>query len=212
LAVLSVVSVALWDGMSARGVAGGGSAAGSAAGTAGDSADWVAAIGDGSSAQSATTPTPEGLVYVGEYRNNLYDPETGMSLFWQNNAANLYVGLITPGTGWLGVGFSARPGKPGANIILGAVADGTVTIQDNYGLTRELHLPDKTSSILAFGGSEEPGETTLEFVIPLSSGDPQDVTLSAGQTVYVLLAYQATRDSFTVEHTRYSTTQITLDP
>jgi len=160
----------------------------------------------------SSLPTSDGLIYANEYRNSLYELTTGMSLFWQNDATSLYVGLVSPGTGWAGVGFSDRYGKPGTNIILGAVANGTVTVQDNYGVTKELHLADRTSSLLAIGGSEMGGETTLEFVIPLASGDSQDVTLAPGQTVAVILAYQATKDSFTAQHTRYSQLQITLDP
>jgi len=160
---------------------------------------------------SAKTPASDGLIYANEYRSSLYNPATGMSLFWQNDATNLYVGLVSPGTGWAGVGFSNRSGKPGTNIILGAVSNGTVTIEDHYGVTKELHLPDRTSSLLAIGGSETNGETTLEFVIPLASGDSQDVTLVPGQTVAVILAYQATQDSLTALHTTYSQLQITLD-
>jgi hypothetical protein len=160
----------------------------------------------------SSAPTSDGLIYANEYRNSLYELTTGMSLFWQNDATNLYVGLVSPGTGWAGVGFSNRSGKPGSDIIIGAVSNGTVTIQDNYGVTKELHLVDRASSLLAIGGSETSGETTLEFVIPLASGDSQDVTLVLGQTVAVILAYQATKDSFTAEHTKYSQLQITLDP
>lgn len=189
-------AVRVWDGPSSYGLAAG---------------DPAAGPGDGSGSPP-NVPTPEGLVYVGEYRNNLYDPPTGMSLFWQNDAKYLYVGLISPGTGWLGVGFGHRAGKAGSNIILGAVADGMVTIQDGYGVTRVLHLPDRTSSIVAFGGSEDAGQTTLEFVIPLAGGDPQDVALVPGETVQVILAYQESRDDLTAEHTRYSRVEIFLDP
>jgi len=157
-------------------------------------------------------PTPDGVIYAGEYRNCLFDPETGMSLFWQNDGTGLYVGLISPGTGWLGVGFSHQTGKAGSHMILGAVADGTVTIQDSHGVTKELHLPNKTSSILAYGGSEEAGETTLEFVIPLAGSASQPVSLVPGETVQVILAYQATWDSLATEHTKYAMTEITLDP
>ena len=174
-------------------------------------ASGTAAVSPLAQQASARTPASEGLIYANEYRNSLYNPATGMSLFWQNDATNLYVGLVSPGTGWAGVGFSNRSGKPGTNIILGAVSNGTVTIEDHYGVTKELHLPDKTSSLLAIGGSETNGETTLEFVIPLASGDSQDVTLVPGQTVAVILAYQATQDSFTALHTTYSQLQITLD-
>jgi hypothetical protein len=174
-------------------------------------ASGTAAVAPLAQQAGVRTPASEGLIYANEYRNSLYNPATGMSLFWQNDATNLYVGLVSPGTGWAGVGFSNRNGKPGTNIILGAVSNGTVTIEDHYGVTKELHLPDRTSSLLAIGGSETNGETTLEFVIPLASGDSQDVTLVPGQTVAVILAYQATQDSLTALHTTYSQLQITLD-
>jgi hypothetical protein len=200
LAVVAGGTVALWSGRAE-------SSPTSDAGTSpGASGSGVAA-----SESDAALPTVDGVVYAGEYANSLYDPQTGMSLFWRNDSINLYVGLISPGTGWLGVGFSDHRGKPGSNIILGAVSNGMVTVQDNYGVTKELHLADRTSSLLTIGGSEGDGETTIEFVIPLAGGDSQDTALTPGQTVQVILAYQATRDSFTAEHTRYSMTQITLD-
>jgi hypothetical protein len=204
LAVVAGGTVALWSGSPAPDATNDTETASAASGSA-----EVAPLAQLASAAMLTT---DGVIYAGEYRNNLYDSQTGMSLFWQNDAASLYVGLISPGTGWLGVGFSHRTSKPGSNIIIGAVANGTVTIQDGYGVTKELHLPDKTSSILAFGGSEENGQTTIEFVIPLASSDSQDTTLAPGETVQVILAYQATWDSFTTQHTSCSMTQITLDP
>ena len=157
------------------------------------------------------TPGADGLIGSAEYRHCLLDPVTGMALYWQNDPTTLYVGLVSPGTGWAAVGFSNRTGKPGSNIIIGCVRNGKVTIEDDYGVTTQLHLPDKASSLLATGGSESSGKTTLEFAIPLSSRDAQDVTLVPGQDVAVILAYHATQDSFTAEHTRYSQVQITLD-
>lgn len=186
----------------ATGVAGGANAA--ASGT-------EATPGSAEASSGAGAPTCEGIVSAGEYRNSLLDPITGMSLFWQNDATILYVGIVSPGTGWLAAGFSDRVGKPGSNILIGAIANGTVTIQDNYGVTKKLHLADKASSVLAFGGSEAAGLSTLEFAIPLASGDAQDVALLPGQQVQVILAYQATLDSFLAEHTRYSMLEIMLD-
>jgi hypothetical protein len=165
-------------------------------------------------AQTSPAPMPstDGAILSGEYGNSLIDRQTGMTLYWQNDNTNLYVGLVSPGTGWAGVGFSHRTGKPGSNIIIGAVSDGRVTMRDGYGITKSLHATDKVSSLLAIGGSESDGQTTLEFVIPLDSADSQDVALAPGETVQVILAYQATKDSLTTEHTRYGMTQIVLDP
>jgi len=177
----------------------------------------LALRGGGAAAQGTTgsslqgTPRADGLISGAEYRHSLLDPQTGMALYWQNDTTTLYVGLVSPGTGWAAVGFSNRTGKSGSNIIIGAVKNGKVTIEDDHGVTTQLHLPDKASSLLATGGSESGGKTTLEFAIPLASRDAQDVTLVPGQDVAVILAYHATQDSFTAEHTRYSQVQITLD-
>jgi len=164
-----------------------------------------------SGSPSQAGPRADGAIGTDEYRHSLLDPQTGMALYWQNDTTTLYVGLVSPGTGWAAVGFSNRAGKPGSNIIIGCVRNGKVTIEDDYGVTTQLHLPDKASSLLATGGSESSGKTTLEFAIPLSSRDAQDVTLVPGQDVAVILAYHATQDSFTAEHTRYSQVQVTVD-
>lgn len=182
---------------------------GGAGGAAAQGTGTTAAGGAGSASQSA--PKADGLIGGAEYRHSLLDPQTGMALYWQNDSTTLCVGLVSPGTGWAGVGFSSRTGKTGSNIIIGAVKSGKVTIEDSYGVTKQLHLPDKASSLLATGGSESGGKTTLEFAIPLSSRDAQDVALVPGQDVAVILAYHATQDSFAAEHTRYSQVQITLD-
>ena len=197
--VAAVVVAAVGGALALRG--GGGAAAQDTATTAAGAA--------GSASQAA--PKADGLIGGAEYRHSLLDPETGMALCWQNDTTTLYVGLVSPGTGWAAVGFSNRAGKPGSNVIIGAVKNGKVTIEDDYGVTTQLHLPDKASSLLATGGSESGGKTTLEFAIPLSSRDAQDVTLTPGQNVAVILAYHATQDSFTAEHTRYSQVQIALD-
>ncbi|MBU1048879.1 hypothetical protein KKG90_02530 [Candidatus Bipolaricaulota bacterium] len=160
---------------------------------------------------AGTLPVADGVIAADEYRNRLLDPQTGMTLWWQNDATNLYVGLVSPGTGWAGVGFSHRTGKPGSNIIIGAVSNGQVTLRDGYGVTKSLHATDQTSSLLTGGGSEANGQTMLEFSIPLAATDAQDVSLEPGQVVQVILAYQSKKDSLTAEHTRYAMTQIQLD-
>ncbi|MEN6369943.1 MAG: DOMON domain-containing protein [Thermotogota bacterium] len=156
-------------------------------------------------------PNADGLIYAREYRHWLYEPNTGMSLFWQNDATTLYVGLISPGTGCAAVGFGGRDAEAGANIIIGCVRDGDVTLEDHYGVSRTQHRRDRVSSLLEAGGTELHGETTLEFAIPLASGDPQDVDLVPGKSVAVILARHQTRDDLSVEFTCCGTTWIPLD-
>ncbi len=156
-------------------------------------------------------PDADGLIYAREYRHWLYEPSTGMSLFWQNDATTLYVGLISPGTGWAAVAFGGRGGMEGANIIIGYVRNGGVTLEDHYGVSRTQHRRDRESSLLAAGGTELHGETTLEFAIPLASGDSQDVDLVPGETISVFLARHESKDDLSIGLTCCGTTWIPLD-
>jgi hypothetical protein len=143
---------------------------------------------------AAGGPSADGVIQDGEYRHKVADPETRMALSWQNDSTTLCVGLSSPGTGWAAVGFSSQDGKKGSNLLIGAVRDGKVVLQDHIGENRIDHRQDKVSSILTAGGSEAGGGTTLEFSIPLSSGDAEDVALVPGQNVAAILAFQASSD------------------
>ena len=50
-------------------------------------ASGTAAVAPLAQQAGVRTPVSEGLIYANEYRNSLYNPTTGMSLFWQNDAA-----------------------------------------------------------------------------------------------------------------------------
>ena len=86
-----------------------------------------------------------------------------------------------------------------------------MVLQDHIGENRIDHRQDRLSSILTAGGSEVGGKTVLEFSIPLSSGDAEDVALVPGQNVAVILAFKATSDDFSREHSSRSSLSITLD-
>lgn len=156
-------------------------------------------------------PASDGAIAPEEYRHVLIDEGTGVVLFWQNDATTLYVGLVGPGTGWVAVGFGARNQMQGANIVIGAVTDGVLTLEDQFGSGPFSHRGDKVSSLLQRGGSEVDGKTIIEFALPLATGEADDVGLTPGQTVTVILAFHATSDSLTTKHTRRSTVTITLD-
>ena len=66
--------------------------------------------------------------------------------------------------------------------------------------------------ILSFGGQQVDGRTSVEFVIPLDSGDPFDKALTAGESYDMLISYQATSDSFDLRHTDRGAGRIDLDP
>ncbi len=156
-------------------------------------------------------PLTDGVLEPGEYRHALTDSATGISVSWQNDASVLYVGLVSPGTGWLGIGFDPISRMQGANFILAAVIDGVLSIDDQFGAAQTVHRADAQSNLIQAAGREGGGSTVVEFAIPLASGDAEDKALAPGQTVTVLLAYNAEEDSFSARHTARSAIMVTLD-
>lgn len=156
-------------------------------------------------------PLIDGVILSGEYRHALTEPSTGIAVSWQNDAAVLYVALVSPGTGWVGIGLDPTSRMQGANYILAAVSDGVLSITDEFGVSGTLHRTDAQSNVIQAAGHEADGSTVLEFAIPLSSGDLEDKALAPWQTVAVLLALSQNQDNFTARHTARSATSITLD-
>jgi hypothetical protein len=156
----------------------------------------------------------DGVIYAGEYAHNT--EANGFAIHWSNDARTLRVGLISPGTGYVAIGFDPVSRMEGANFVLGAVTDGRLTVRDDFGTGPVAHSADTanggTSDILDAAGCEANGKTYLEFVIPLDSGDPMDKRLVPGGTYKVLIAYHETNDDFGAWHSRRGSGSIMLDP
>jgi hypothetical protein len=167
--------------------------------------------GAAASVDGGPRPNADGLIYAREYRHWLYEPNTGISFFWQNDATTLYVGLISPGTGWVSVGLGGHGDRAGTSTVIGCVRNGKVVLEDRYGALGSQRRRDREPRFLAAGGTELCGETTLEFAIPLASGDREIADLVPGGTIGVTLARHGTKDDFTVEQACCGTTWIPLD-
>ncbi len=155
-------------------------------------------------------PGLDGTIGETEYDGTMTDAGTGMGVHWQHDGSLLYVGLTAPGTGWLSIGFEPTNRMQGANIVIGAIVDGEVTIEDHYGNAPVSHRADDVDHIIQAAGREVDGESILEFAIPLDSGDDQDKLLSAGRELTIILAYHRTSDRLTARHTARSTASLHL--
>ncbi len=164
-------------------------------------------------AAAAPVTAIDGIIYAGEYAHST--EAAGFEIDWSNDAQTLRVGLISPGTGYLAIGFDPVSRMEGANFILGAVVDGRAVVRDDFGTGPVAHSPDTanggTNDILEAAGCEANGRTYLEFVIPLDSGDPMDKPLVPGKTYKVIIAYHETNDDFSAWHSRRGSGSITLD-
>jgi len=159
------------------------------------------------------TPAVDGLIDAEEYAHAVEIAD--VQVHWTNDAETLWVGLESPGAGYVSMGFDPEQRMKGANFIIGYVDDGAVEIRDDFGIAPISHGPDVDNggeeNILEAAGREEDGRTVLEFAIPLDSGDPTDKPLVPGETYGVLVAYHGSSDGFGVRHSTRGSGEITLD-
>jgi hypothetical protein len=127
-----------------------------------------------------------------------------MTFAWTVDGDKLAVKVAAPTDGWVGIGFNPTEAMKGANIVMGYVKNGKVKIVDEFGDQETGHSIDTklggSEDVTVIGGSEEGGVTTLEFAIPLDSGDKSDNVINVNSDTKIILAYGAGRDSFLPRH------------
>jgi len=124
---------------------------------------------------------------------------------WIVEDERINVEVTAPTTGWVAVGFDPSRAMKDADFIFGFVKDGELQISDHFGSGAFSHEADTelggTDDIISASGKEVDGSTTLEFVIPLNSGDEYDVDLNPEQEHTVLFAYGPDgSDNFSSKH------------
>lgn len=137
-----------------------------------------------------------------------------MTFDWSVDGENLAVKLSAPTKGWVAVGFNPTDQMKDANIIIGYVKKGKVKIVDDFGTGASLHKADTkiggAANVTVVGGTEEGNTTTIEFSIPLNSGDDKDGVIDPSGDTTVILAYGPERDSFRMKHDFNATAVVNL--
>jgi hypothetical protein len=168
-------------------------------------------------ARDSQIPIIDGVINEGEYTRHTFEPSTNIDIYWYNDEVYLNTGLRSPGLGWVAIAFEPNaPFHKGANIIIGYVKNDQLFIEDHYGTASTSHNSDValggTNNILESAGNESEGKTTIEFKIPLNSGDLLDTVLEPNTDFTVMVAYQATADDLTSIHTAAGIVSITTIP
>lgn len=162
---------------------------------------------------ASAEPAIDGIIHTAEYRHAT--EAGGFRVYWSNDSVTLRIGLVSPGTGYVAIGFDPDYRMQGANFIIGAVRNGHTILRDDYGVGSLTHGSDLAQggidNLLAFAGRELNGQTTIEFVIPLDSGDRYDKPLEPGGTYDILVAFHTTSDDFSTRHSQRGSGEIRLD-
>ncbi len=140
----------------------------------------------------------DGTILSGEYPHQT--TIAGVELHWWNDDRRIAIGLKSPGTGHINIGFDPQRRMEGAGFVLAAVVDGRIVTRDDYGVGPTSHQADVslggTDDIVEAAGSESDAGTTVEFLFPLNTGDRYDAELTPGETVSVIVAYHDRSDDF----------------
>lgn len=136
---------------------------------------------------------PDGVVSDGEYSRNMTMTEVGGSgryfeVYWRNDAQYLYTAMKAKTLGWIAIGFEPADWMKDADIVLGYVHGGNVTVQDEYSTGNYgPHVPDTelggTDDILEYSGSVENGYTIIELKRKMNTGDKYDKAFVSDQKV-----------------------------
>lgn len=139
---------------------------------------------------------PDGVIvdneYLGEMQYGNYE------IRWASDDKNAYISIKAKTSGWVAVGFNPTSRMENADMIIGSVQDGNVTVIDQFSTgIYGPHSPDielgGTDDIIEFGGREEGGFTIIEFSRPLDTGDQYDNVLARGK-VEIIWSYGANDD------------------
>lgn len=146
-----------------------------------------------------------------------YDHEVkakDMTFAWKIDGDTLYAKMVAKTKGWVGVGFNPSKKMKDANFILGYVKDGEAKIVDHFGTKATGHAADTkgggSEDVTLVGGSEDSGLTTIEFSMPVNSGDKMDGSLSVDGDTILLLAYGPDKDSLRPRHKYKKTLTVNL--
>ncbi len=148
----------------------------------------------------ATTLSSQALAQ--DYSHSI--TEGKMTFSWSIDGDNIAAKVSAPTTGWVSVGFNPTSRMKDADIIIGYVKGDKVTIKDEFGTAGTKHKSDTkiggTDNVTVIGGSEENKVTTIEFSVPLNSGDAKDTVIDPDGDTPIILAYGPDKDSFRLKH------------
>ena len=135
-----------------------------------------------------------------------YTPSSTLSYHWKiikgtSASPIIEVAMRLQGTGWIAIGFQPQGRMAGADIILGFVSNGAVTVQDMKASGEVTPQLDPVQNILQSAGSESNGVTVIKFQRLLNTGDSNDAVLKVEQKNTFIWAYHPSNDAL-VEHPR----------
>jgi hypothetical protein len=152
-------------------------------------------------------PTLDGSVATGEYAASFTDAKTGVTVSWQADGQNLYVGLQSPGSGWIAAGFGKK-GMRGSSMVIGSADESSQwTVREDLGKAFYRHGPVEKPKLVGGKVGLKDGKTVMEFVLPLALSSGR--TIEPGKPVPFTLALHSTKPRLS-KHSKKMSAQLLL--
>lgn len=147
-----------------------------------------------------------GSLFASEYAHKLELED--MTVSWTLDGDQVHMELSAKSTGWVSVGIDPEDAMGGGDILIGAVKNGKVRIEDHFADRKRGHSSDEklggTNQVMDPAGKEENGVTTISFTRLMTASEEWDKPIQTSGKTRVMFAFGTGRDSFIAGH-RYRT-------
>jgi hypothetical protein len=144
---------------------------------------------------------PGGL-FASDYAHKLEVKD--MTVSWTLDGDQIQMELSAKTTGWVSIGIDPEDAMGGGDIIIGAVKNGKVRIEDHFADRKRGHSPDEklggTNQVIDPAGGEQDGVTTISFTRQMNVSEEWDKPIQTSGKTRVMIAYGSGRDSFIATH------------
>lgn len=154
-------------------------------------------------------PEIDGVIGVEEYGSYL-ETDIGMVIYWDYDEEFLYLGLVSPGSGWLAFGIEPTLRMLDARIIIAALEEEELLIESHIGTSPTAHAATEEDYTQEAAASLEEEQLILETKVPLQDENFPGFEIIPGESYTLILAYHNSSTSFTTRHSARTTVEIEI--
>jgi hypothetical protein len=142
-----------------------------------------------------------GAIFASDYAHRVEAGE--VTVAWTLEGDQIHMELSAETEGWVSIGIDPEDAMSGADIIIGAVKNDKVRIEDHYADRKRGHSPDEKlggeNHVINPEGEEKDGVTTISFTRSVEAAEQWDKPVNTGGKTRVMVAY-GSRDSLGLSH------------
>jgi hypothetical protein len=142
-----------------------------------------------------------GGVFASDYAHRVEAGE--VTVAWTLDGDLIHMELSAKTAGWVSIGIDPEDAMGGADIIIGAVRNDKVRIEDHFGDRKRGHSPDEklggANHVINPAGIEKDGITTISFTRSVAAAEEWDKPFNTIGKTRVMVAH-GSRDSFVASH------------